>query len=234
MNRTQTTRTANGGAPTRTASGSAAGQREKVTFRVDETQLVTLEFDDGQEVAGRGGPQAQYFLGENRIMWVDPEISQAIWNTGARAGDTVAITKCEVRENGKKAIEWQVEKVEDETADHPPQASEPDERAAAIVRAMPQAPRAAAAPAPASPTHQLIDELRGSLGIPRTPATAETWEATSAAAPNQIALAMCAAIRATLFAENYGARIGKPVAFGTEDIRAIANTLYISQTRGGN
>src|SRR5260221_9680914 len=112
MNRqTTTTRTANGGAPARTVSGSAAGQREKVTFSLDETQVVTLEFDDGQKVAGRGGPQVQYFLADNRIMWVDPEISKAIWDSGARAGDTVGITKCETHANGRKSVEWQVQLV---------------------------------------------------------------------------------------------------------------------------
>lgn len=254
MNRQTTTRTANGGAPARSASGSAAGQREKVTFPANATQFVTLEFDDGQEVAGRAGPQAQYFLVDNRIMWVDPEISEAIWNTGARAGDTVAITKRETHADGKKAVQWEVAMVEDET-EQPAPRNEPDERAAAYVRAMPQAPRAAATPAPASdpaiwrpgstpasPPDPRIEELRNLLTRPAAtaqegicwgkPEDQATDTAAKTNAPNQMAACMCAAIRAASYAEQFGARIGKTVAFSTDDIRAMANTLYISASRG--
>lgn len=215
----------------RTASGSAA--REKVTFPANVTQFVTLEFDAPQEVAGRGGPQAQYFLGSQRIMWLDLEVAQAITATGARAGDEVAITKRETLAGGRKSIQWEVEKVEDES--HEPEQNPRNWAAANRHEMQPPREEPRQAPAPrttAAPAPPLEQQLRQSLNLPT--ATTESWEATSAAAPNQIALAMCAAIRATQFAEAYGARIGKPVAFGTEDIRAIANTLYISQTRGGN
>lgn len=90
--------------------------REKVTFEPNETQIVRLEYNDGREVEGKGGPQWQYFLHEDKIMWVDAEVRQKIRNIGAGANSEIAITKVK---KGKNSPWWTVEEVQDETGHIP-------------------------------------------------------------------------------------------------------------------
>jgi hypothetical protein len=51
-----------------------------------------------------------------RIMWVKPELHTLIQQSGARAGDEIAITKREVKDGSRRRTQWEVEKVEEEPA----------------------------------------------------------------------------------------------------------------------
>ncbi len=71
--------------------------------------------------------------------------------------------------------------------------------------------------------------------IPQQPAARPTPTPApqDAADSSPMYTALCAAIRTAAAAEKFAASIGRPLAFETSDVRAIAATLYIHSTGGG-
>jgi len=91
------------------ARGGAAPQREKVSFSTNIPVLVQLEFDPPTEAReGRFGDQYMYFLAGNRIMFIEPELHAEIVKAGCGAGSELAICKRELRNAGRKHIQWEV------------------------------------------------------------------------------------------------------------------------------
>jgi hypothetical protein len=76
------------------ASNTAPAMREKITFRQGEPVTVTLEHEPHQakETPGKWGNQYRYFLANNHIAFVDPDLHQALCET-ASAGEPITITK---------------------------------------------------------------------------------------------------------------------------------------------
>jgi hypothetical protein len=110
------THTSNGG-----ARGGAAPQREKVSFSTNIPVLVQLEFDPPTEAReGRFGDQYMYFLAGNRIMFIEPELHAEIVKAGCGAGSEVAICKRELRNAGRKHIQWEVVTHQEEPAHEAP------------------------------------------------------------------------------------------------------------------
>jgi hypothetical protein len=106
--------------------GAAAPQRDKVTFAINVPQVLTLEFNpptDARE--GRFGDQFMYFLGENKILWADPPLHEEILRSGAKAGSEIGICKRELRNAGRRHIQWEVGVVEDEPAQPPTAVARP-------------------------------------------------------------------------------------------------------------
>ena len=243
-------------------------ERQKVTFEVGKPVVVELEFNDGQAVAGKFGDQYQYFLGGNRIMWVDPAIREMIVNTNAKAGDQVAIQKVEIKNGNKKRVAWQVARIQrDDEAERPP-----------VVSSAPraQAPQPAPAPPPARGAQAHPAAQEGEKPAPQ--ARAFTSEAAYAARIAELETALTemafkkeqtsAALRKAIDAEieatrskpqqKIGSRsalletalitaieavhaaeahAGERLRFTSEDVRALAITLYIeigkSSGKGG-
>jgi hypothetical protein len=174
-----------------TNGGASAPQREKVTFSTNTPVLVQLEFDPPTQArAGRFGDQYMYVLAENRIMWVEPEVHQEIVRTGAQAGSELAICKRELRNAGRKHIQWEVVTQEEEPPQEPPPAPAPRPAASAA------APRSA--PRTSRPVTELVS---GNL---MTAALKQAMEACQQA--------------------GFEAR--------SEDVRALAITIYIAATGG--
>lgn len=105
---------------THTNGGGARGaapQREKVSFSTNIPVLVQLEFDPPTEAReGRFGDQYMYFLAGNRIMFIEPELHTEIVKAGCGAGSEVAICKRELRNAGRKHIQWEVVTQQEEPA----------------------------------------------------------------------------------------------------------------------
>jgi hypothetical protein len=77
--------------------------REKVTLRVNQPELITLDRDSSSP-APRNGNQPQQYMrildSDTRILFADAELENEIVRSGARSGDVVQIIK---RSNG-----WEV------------------------------------------------------------------------------------------------------------------------------
>jgi hypothetical protein len=186
--------------------GSAAPQqqREKVSFSTNIPVLVQLEFDPPQQArAGRFGDQFMYFLADQKIMWVEPEAHAEILRAGAVAGSELAICKRELRNAGRKHIQWEVVLQQEEPEPRQPAHTAPPAAAEAFARAATPRPAAsAAAPRSAPRTSRPVTELvAGNL---MTAALRQAMEACEQA--------------------GFEAR--------TEDVRALAITIYIAATGG--
>lgn len=188
-----------------TAAAAATTLRDRVTFRLGQTQTITL---DGPGIRQNstldGAEQYRYILGNNRIMWVPLEVHQAIElaANGRYSNIDFEITKT-------RTGPWEVVHIADEPAPAPVPITAP--RPAPRPNATERAPAGVAAP-PAQPN------------LPHTTA-AEPYSAS-------MYTALCAAIRTAAAAEEFARSIGRAVAFETSDLRAIAATLFIHATEG--
>jgi hypothetical protein len=191
-------------------------QRDKISFETNVPKIIRLDFPpDGAPLKpGRYGDQYMFVVNEDAgVMFVDPPVRDLIVSTGAQAGDEVAITRREVRENGRKAVRWEVERVEEEPEPPPPPPPPPDRPA-----------NGAPKPAQPQPAPQLAEQLceahreahcalcRQSQANPLTPA-------------------LTAAIDAAAAAEQHARTRGLAIRFSSEDVRAMALSLYIDSRR---
>jgi hypothetical protein len=184
--------------------------REKVTFDPNVPVPVTLEFDRGKEVnSARGGSQFQYFLADEKIMYVDPEVAEKIAASGAKAGDTLEICRRTRRIGQQTRTEWEVVHLLDEPdyAHHEKAATQAPTR---------QAPRSAPAPA-AQPAK---------AAPPPTPASRTTPRTAQA-----MAAAFYAAIEAAEEAESYAAQRGRKLQLDTDAIKSLAVTIFIQEAQ---
>jgi len=125
--------------------GTAAPLREKVMFQTNIPQAVTLEFDPPTAAReGRFGDQFMYFLGDGKIMWADPPLHEEIKRSGAKAGSELGICKRELRNAGRRHIQWEVNTIEEEPQQPPPAPRPP--AAAPAARPTRSAPRETAPP----------------------------------------------------------------------------------------
>jgi hypothetical protein len=192
---------------------AAAAQqlRDRIAFEPNVPVEVSLDRDGNptETTARDGSREYRYFLGNHQIMWVPEPVHQAIQRADAGEHAQFAITK------HRAPKPWTVIHLDaQEPAAPPPAAHRPAARQTTD-------DRAAAAIATAE-TERALTEARQ-----------------SATAPANLGIgipmytALCAAIRTAAAAETFAAQIGRPVAFETGDIRAMAATLFIHQTGGG-
>jgi hypothetical protein len=204
-------------------SNGATPQREKVAFPTNEPVLLKLDYDDGVLSAGRFGDQYQYtFDGSTRIAWLDPDVRALILQSGAKAGDEIAIVKRESRQGAKKRVSWEVAKVEEdanaaynaELAARDAQGSRSGparERAAQLA----SAPRPAAAPPAQRPAQIPLDNTRHEQTLLHARLFADC---------------ILAAVHAAALSEDESNTV--ELHWGQDDIRAIATTIYIARSKG--
>jgi hypothetical protein len=201
-------------------------QREKIEFPTNTPVVLKLDWDEGTLKPGRFGDEYMYVCDNDaRIMWVKPELHTLIQQSGARAGDEIAITKREVKEGSRRRTQWEVEKVEEEPAASQAAALPPRQAQPAPRTSQPVKPAHIPAPQPAPEiAAQLCEVHREANCILCTP-TEERPEALP------LARALRAAINAAAAAESHAAVQGLAIRFSAEDVRAMALTLLIDANR---
>jgi hypothetical protein len=186
--------------------------RDKVTFATNVPQEVVLAFDEGKEINGQFGDSVMYTLEGERVMFVPPIVRDRLDKLGVGRGEPVIICKAEVVNGTRRRVEWKVERGE---------ASE------SLATAL--APRASSAPVP-------VLVPASAQPKPSTPALQNgNGHALAPAAPAESLLESCLvqAMIAAMRAEKAGQGIGCTLRFNSEDVRAMALTLYIQTARGG-
>lgn len=206
--------------------------RDKVEFPTNTPVFIKLDFNEGVLKPGKYGDEFMYVVdNDERIFFAKPELHNLIAQSGARAGDEIAICKREVKnDTGRKTVRWEVERVQEE----PPEAYTPP----ATPMAQPPArtngnarPAAAPATAPAPPQPQPAPELAAQLCEVHREANCQVCAQASRSNPLTPALAL--AIDAAAVAELQAHRRGLAIRFSAEDVRAMALTVYIDQRRNG-
>jgi hypothetical protein len=198
----------------------ATPQREKVEFPTNQPVLLRLDYDEGKLTAGRFGDQIQRtFDGGKKIAWLDIDVDTLILESGAKAGDEIAIQKREAKgPGGRKKVSWEVERVQEEPEPPPAPAARDARPTAAPLpqRAPVSAPR---------PTPRPVNEDRKQLPIDNSRVEATLHEART------FADCLASAAHACLLFNVEAKEQGRDEAWDKADIRTIAITLFIQ--RGG-
>lgn len=223
------------------ASSNVRGMREKVNFGslpVNIPHAFTLDTaDQGVETPGTYGTQYRYMWAGNRISFVDPVIHQLIQQQGATSGDTIKFWRMESRNGNRRGpIQYRVELVNTVDEDEPDSAKPqpprrqrtPAEHAAAEAESHRQFPEALPA-RPAAPV-QAPPAAAPAASPRQEPATAASTNILTGGAA-MLSAALVSAIDAAGTAESYAEAHGRRVAFSSEDIRAMALTVYIGARR---
>jgi hypothetical protein len=192
-------------------------QREKIEFPTNTPVVLKLDWDEGTLKPGRFGDEYMYVCDNDaRIMWVKPELHTLIQQSGARAGDEIAITKREVKDGSRRRTQWEVEKVEEEPA-------------AAYSQAQPAKQAQAANPPAKATAPQLAPEIAAQLCEVHREVNCALCTPAEEAVP--LARALRAAINAAAAAETHAGARGLAIRFSAEDVRAMALTLLIDANR---
>lgn len=205
---------------------------ETIRFEIDQPEELALKFSNGFEVEGRYGPQVMFTTTDERKMYVPPIVAERIAELRLQPGERFQIVKLAKNEGRKKGVEWQVRRVDPPTA------------ASAPARA-PISAAAPAAPVPVRPSGNTSVQQNGANNYPHANGAAAQVQQTSVqqtSVPNTLAEFiqynttvltgfLCASIDALGNAEKYAASKGTKLEFNEEDVRTMANTLYIQATK---
>ena len=210
------------------------GMREKInlgTLALNTPHALTLEGDGGVETPGQWGTQYRYMWSGNRISFVDPVIHELIQAQGACDGDSIKFWRLETRSGNRRGpVQYRVELVNtaDDASDYAdkPLASQPKPAAAAAAGRAPAPAARPAAPATAPPAAT-------PAASPRQEQATEATHSVAATDTARLSAALVAAVDAAATAESYAEAHSRRVTFTSEDLRAMALTIYIGAARNG-
>jgi hypothetical protein len=186
--------------------------KERVVFEANVPVSAMLAYADGLKVQGRFGDQVMYSLTDGRVMYVPPIVRDKLVELGIRQNEPFAICRAERREGTRRFVDWIVQ------------------------------PNSSAAPSESTTGHSNMSRSpvdgddgarvrsNGNGNGTGKPATAL---ASSGNAETALRAALTASIDAALAAEQYASAHGLSVRFGSEDLRAMALSLFIQHARDG-
>jgi len=193
------------------------GERQRISFRTDEPQLLTLSRNPpGMQVHGRRGEVDYMYTvmgesGAEAVIFLPAQAAADLDRTQAKEGHSIQITK--------RKGPWEIIHVVEEPQPHAYQQN-----------AQPQPARTAAAPpsfgygngqhSPPPPASQARPQP---APLPAQSSTASMYSRY-----------LCAAIDAWCLASQYAKEKGMPLNPSSEDIRATAATFYIAAQRENN
>ena len=204
-------------------------RRETLRLETNVPVVASLMFDDGLPVQGRYGDQVLYTIATEageRVIYVDPHVSQMFEKLGLKRGEPFRIGKMTRKDGNRRGVEWKVRRLEPEEmapavesggAAPPPLAS-----TSGTAHQAPGAPeRQPDVPQPTTPAPQPAQR-------PRTPvpfAGRQDGQYILSALVNMIDV--CGAV------EHYAQAKGMELHFSGEDVRALAITCFIQQKKDG-
>lgn len=190
--------------------------KERVVFEANVPVTATLAYPDGLKVQGRFGDQVMYSLTDGRVMYVPPVVRDKLVELGIRQNEPFAICRAERREGNRRFVDWVVQ---------------PDGSAA-------QAQSATAhGDTPGSPMNRDNGaHVRGNgngNGNGKGHGKPASTPTKSGTAETALRAALTTSIDAALAAEQYASAHGLSIRFGSEDLRAMALSLFIQHARDG-
>jgi len=188
--------------------------KERVVFEANVPVAATLAYADGLKVQGRFGDQVMYSLTDGRVMYVPPIVRDKLLELGIRQNEPFNICRAERREGNLHFVDWIVQ---------PHSAASPTPSANSHADA-PGLPVNGDSGARFKPNNNGNGNMGGKLvGVPASATTAET----------ALRGALMSSIDAALAAEQYASAHGLSIRFGSEDLRAMALSLFIQHARDG-
>ena len=157
-----------------------------------------------------------YSLSDERVMYVPPIVRDKLIELGIRQNEPFSICKTERRDGNRRFREWAVRRIEVEQ----PCVATPvncDNHGSAAASSAASTPGASASGnGTAKPNGMATGATNGSNGAQAT-----------------LRAALSASIDAAIEAERYASEHGLSVRFGSEDLRAMALSLFIQHARDG-
>jgi len=187
--------------------------KEKVMFQTNVPVTAALAYPDGMKVEGRYGDQVMYSLIDERVMYVPPIVRDKLVELGIRQNDPFSICKAEQRDGNRRSIQWTVKRI-------PPEQPSTND---AVHTGLSSPVVASAAPGvtvPGNGNGKPNGKTAGALNGPHV-------------AHASLRSALAASIDAAIEAEHYATEHGLSVRFGSEDLRAMALSLFIQTARNG-
>jgi hypothetical protein len=174
-------------------------QREVLRPQLNTPLIVRLDKGpEGIQREGNSGIDFQYTCNEDTgIMWLPKEAREKLIHLGAEPGDEVAITKKKLG----RGVAWEIELVEDEPAQPP------------------RLPRVGA--------HRAVEQQNTTAAYIKRNSPQPATQPVQRPAAVLLAGALYAAIDAAISAEVYASSKGRALELCSDDIRAMAISLYI-------
>ncbi|MFN0168423.1 MAG: hypothetical protein ACKV22_18505 [Bryobacteraceae bacterium] len=215
------------------ANGNGYHPREKVEFPPNVAVEVALAYPTGKLISGKFGDSVMFSLADGRVMFLDPPLAERIAVAGIQANQPFTITRTEHKAGNRRLIAWEMRRVNEGAAPTvkegvPGFESAIEAQLRASLRAQGIEPEQALreSQAPARPDTPTTAEA-----VAPQSSTLDQPQGSTPADPRQI-LAFHAAIDLVLDVEAYAKQRGCAVRFSSEDVRCIANTLYINRAKG--
>jgi hypothetical protein len=192
--------------------------KERIVFQTNVPVTVALAYPDGMKVEGRYGDQVMYSLSDERVMYVPPAVRDKLIELGIKQKDPFSICKAERRDGNRRFIEWVVKRLD----------------AGQTSLRVPE-PNGNHAPSVVPASTVAVDGHPGSNGNGNGRSSVKAPGGTNGSNVGQASLraALAASIDAALEAEQYAASHGLSVRFASEDLRAMALSLFIQHARDG-
>jgi len=223
-------------------------RREVLRLETNVPVVASLLFDDGLPVEGRYGDQVMYTIttdaGE-RVIYVDPHVSQMFENLGLRRGEPFRIGKFTRTDGNRRGVEWKVRRLEPEEMapatpspfdDPPPTPPAPFDDPPPVESgsaAPPSPPRSNGTATSGAP------ERHPNVPQPTTPAP-QPAQPPRTPVPfvgrqdgQYILSALVNMIDICDAAKHYAQAKGMELRFSAEDVRALAITCFINSKNGG-
>jgi len=184
--------------------------KERVVFEANVPVTATLAYADGLKVQGRFGDQVMYSLTDGRVMYVPPIVRDKLVELGVGQNQPFAICRAESREGNRRFVNWVVK------------------------------PDGSAAPAQSVTGHDDPPRPNGDAATCAKGNGNGNGNGKSASTPTRsgtaeaaLRAALTASIDAALAGEQYASAHGLSIRFGSEDLRAMALSLFIQHARDG-
>jgi hypothetical protein len=190
--------------------------KERVVLEANVPVTATLAYADGLKVQGRFGDQVMYSLTDGRVMYVPPLVRDKLVELGIRQNEPFAICRAERREGNRRFVDWIVQ----------PDSSAGPAQSATAHGDMPRSPADGGSGARVKPNGNGNGNGNGNSKAANTPTKSGTAE-------TALRAALIASIDAALAAEQYASAHGLSIRFGSEDLRAMALSLFIQHARDG-
>ena len=188
--------------------------KERVVFEANVPVTATLAYADGLKVQGRFGDQVMYSLTDGRVMYVPPIVRDKLVELGIRQNEPFAICRAERREGNRRFVDWVVQ---------PDGSAVPTPSATAYSDAHGE-------PVNGDNGASVKPNGNGNGNGHGKPASTPTKSGTAETA---LRAALTTSIDAALAAEQYASAHGLSIRFGSEDLRAMALSLFIQHARDG-
>ena len=203
------------------------GRRETLRLETNVPVVASLMFDDGLPVQGRYGDQVMYTIATDageRVIYVDPHVSQMLENLGLRRGEPFKIGKFTRKDGNRRGVEWKVRRLE------------PEEMAPAVESggAAPPSPPSSNGTAASSAPEEQPDVPQPTTPAPQPAHRPRTPVPFAGRQDGQYILsALVNMIDVCGAAEQYAQAKGMQLRFSGEDVRALAITCFIQQKKDG-